>query len=157
MSDDLPVDALGPHGIGGGSLLIQLLLILGITGITIWLLRKRGAKQLAVRRLLIVAFAVFAAAVVMMPSLMTGLAHLVGVGRGADLLLYATVIVLLGVIAMQEARAKNEEKRTTHLARRLAIDEAIPPLEHRRRALAPPTTDIAHPEAPDPTAAREHG
>ena len=44
----------------------------------------------------------------------------VGVGRGADLLLYATVLVLLGFLALQEARTKAAEKRTTYLARRLA-------------------------------------
>lgn len=155
MTEDLPRLALGPGGVSGGSLVIQVLLILAIAGIAVWLLRKRGAKQLAVRRLLIIAFALFAAAAVMMPSLMTSLAQLVGVGRGADLLLYATVVVLLGVIAMQEARAKNEEKRTTHLARRLALGESVSPLEHRRRALATPAADTAHAKAP--AVVRERG
>ena len=157
MTEDLPQVALGPGGVGGGSLVIQILLILAIVSIAAWLVMKRGAKQLAVRRLLIIAFALFAAAAVMLPSVMTRVAHLVGVGRGADLLLYATVVVLLGVIAMQEARAKNEEKRTTHLARRLALDEAPSPLEHRRQALSTPAADTAHPEAPAPSVVREHG
>lgn len=131
--------ALGPGGSGGRALVIQLLLIAGILGIALWLVMKRGAKQLAVRRLLTIAFAVFAVFAVMVPSLMSRLANLVGVGRGADLLLYATVVVLLGMIAVQEARAKNEEKRTTYLARRLALDEAEPPAAYRERVLAPPT------------------
>lgn len=126
--------ALGPGG-GGRTLIIQLVLIALIVAIAVWLMVRRGARQLAVRRLLIIAFALFAVISVMVPSLITSLAHLVGVGRGADLLLYATVVVLLGMIALQEARAKNEEKRTTHLARRLAIDEAEPAAEFRRRAL----------------------
>lgn len=127
--------ALGPGGRAGGVLAIQILLILGIIGITAWLFRSRGARQLAVRRLLIIAFALFAVLAVLFPSLLSRAANLLGVGRGTDLLLYATVIVLLGVIAVQEVRAKNEEKRTTHLARRLAIDEAEPAAEFRRRAL----------------------
>lgn len=121
-------------GVVGSTLVIQILLILGILGITFWLFRTRGARQLAVRRLLILGFALFAVAAVVSPRLLTRVAHLVGVGRGADLLLYATVIVLLGVIALQEARAKAAEKRTTYLARRLALDEAEAPEVFRERA-----------------------
>ena len=127
--------ALGPGGRAGGVLAIQILLILGIIGITAWLFRSRGARQLAVRRLLIIAFALFAVLAVLFPSLLSRAANLLGVGRGTDLLLYATVIVLLGVIAVQEVRAKNEEKRTTYLARRLAIDEAESAPSYRQRAL----------------------
>ncbi|MCL6423967.1 DUF2304 domain-containing protein [Brachybacterium sp. JHP9] len=129
--------ALGPGGRAGGVLAIQILLILGIIGITAWLFRSRGARQLAVRRLLIIAFALFAVLAVLFPSLLSRAANLLGVGRGTDLLLYATVIVLLGVIAVQEVRAKNEEKRTTHLARRIALEEAESPEAYRRRALEP--------------------
>lgn len=127
--------ALGPSGVEGRTLIIQILLVVGVVAIAVWLMAKRGAKQLAVRRLLILAFAVFAVIAIMVPALMSRLANLVGVGRGADLLLYATVVVLLGVIALQEARAKNEEKRTTHLARRLALDEAEDPASVRERSL----------------------
>jgi len=128
--------ALGP--LSGGSrstLVIQVLLILGILGITAWLFRTRGAKQLAVRRLLIIAFALFAVVAVAFPSITTRAANLVGVGRGTDLLLYATVVVLLGFLALQEARTKNTEKRTTYLARRIALDEAESAADYRARAL----------------------
>lgn len=135
MTGDLLL-AVGPGSVHSRTLIIQILLVAGIVGIAVWLITKRGARQLAVRRLLIIAFAVFAVAAVMVPSLMTRLAHLVGVGRGTDLLLYATVLILLGVIAVQEARAKNEVKRTTLLARRIALDEAPDPARHRELALA---------------------
>lgn len=128
--------ALGPLSGGPRStLVIQVLLILGILGITAWLFRTRGAKQLAVRRLLIIAFALFAVVAVAFPSITTRVANLVGVGRGTDLLLYATVVVLLGFLALQEARTKNTEKRTTYLARRIALDEAEPAVAYRDRAL----------------------
>ncbi|WP_227873228.1 DUF2304 domain-containing protein [Brachybacterium ginsengisoli] len=120
---------------GGRTFIIQLLLMAGIVLIVAWLFLTRGAKQLAIRRLLIIAFAIFAALAVMFPTLLTRVAHLVGVGRGADLLLYATVLVLLGFLALQEARTKAAEKRTTYLARRLALDETEPPAEYRERSL----------------------
>ncbi len=128
--------ALGPAlGVGSRTVIIQLLLVVGIIGIIAWLFAKRGAKQLAVRRLLIIAFAVFAVLTVIFPSMLTRVAHLVGVGRGADLLLYATVLVLLGFLALQEARTKAAEKRTTYLARRMALDEAETPVAYRARVL----------------------
>lgn len=126
---------LGPTLVGNRTFIIQLLLVLGIVLIVAWLFIKRGARQLAVRRLLIIAFAVFAVLTVLFPNVLTQVANLVGVGRGADLLLYATVLVLLGFLALQEARTKAAEKRTTVLARRLAIEEAVPPSEHRDVAL----------------------
>ena len=52
--------ALGPGGTGGRALVIQLLLIAGILGIALWLVMKRCAKQLAVRRLLLALEAVLA-------------------------------------------------------------------------------------------------
>lgn len=126
---------MGPALISNRTFIIQLLLVVGIVVIVGWLFMKRGAKQLAVRRLLILAFAVFAVAAVLFPGVLTNVAHLVGVGRGADLLLYATVLVLLGFLALQEARTKAAEKRTTYLARRLALDEAEQPDQYRERAL----------------------
>ncbi|MBV7432763.1 DUF2304 domain-containing protein [Dermabacteraceae bacterium TAE3-ERU5] len=125
-------------GQGSRTLIIQVLLILSILGIAAWLFKKRGAKQLAIRRLIIIAFVCFAVVTVMFPSLLSALAALVGVGRGTDLLLYATVVVLLGFLALQEARTKNQEKRTTYLARRLALDDAEQPAQVRERALGTP-------------------
>ncbi|WP_122942077.1 DUF2304 domain-containing protein [Brachybacterium sp. EE-P12] len=128
--------SLGPAlGVGSRTFIIQLVLVLGIVVIVGWLFMKRGAKQLAVRRLLVIAFALFAVLTVLFPSMLSRVANLVGVGRGADLLLYATVLVLLGFLALQEARTKAAEKRTTHLARRLALDEAEQPGSYRERAL----------------------
>ncbi|WP_114855589.1 DUF2304 domain-containing protein [Brachybacterium sp. YJGR34] len=128
--------ALGPAlGVGSRTFIIQLLLVLGIVAIIGWLFAKRGAKQLAVRRLLVIAFAVFAVLTVLFPGVLSRVANLVGVGRGADLLLYATVLVLLGFLALQEARTKAAEKRTTYLARRLALDEAEHAVDYRERSL----------------------
>ncbi|MDO5645556.1 MAG: DUF2304 domain-containing protein [Dermabacter sp.] len=129
-----------PLAIPGGALvpsrtvIIQTLLILGIVSITAWLFVKRGAKQLAIRRLLIILFAFFAIFTVMFPGILSNLAAFVGVGRGTDLLLYATVVVLLGSLAVQEARTKTAEKRTTYLARKMAIAEAERPEAARSRA-----------------------
>ncbi|MGQ4574837.1 DUF2304 domain-containing protein [Dermabacteraceae bacterium P7006] len=125
-------------GRGSRTLIIQVLLILSILGIAAWLFKKRGAKQLAIRRLIILAFVLFAVIAVIFPEILGIAAAFVGVGRGTDLLLYATVVVLLGFLALQEARTKNQEKRTTYLARRMAIDDAEQPDKVRERSLGIP-------------------
>ncbi|WP_193105281.1 DUF2304 domain-containing protein [Brachybacterium sp. FME24] len=136
MGEHEVILALGPAlGVSSRTFIIQLLLVAGIVAIIAWLFVKRGAKQLAVRRLLIIAFSVFAVLTVLFPGVLSRVANLVGVGRGADLLLYATVLVLLGFLALQEARTKAAEKRTTYLARRLALDEAVTPQQYREKAL----------------------
>ncbi|MCT2295336.1 DUF2304 domain-containing protein [Brachybacterium muris] len=141
------LQALGPTvGVSGRTFIIQLLLMAGIAVIVAWLFIKRGAKQLAVRRLLVIAFAVFAVLTVLFPTVLTRVANLVGVGRGADLLLYTTVLVLLGFLALQEARTKSAEKRTTYLARRLAIDEAEPAVQYRERSLSAHRPAVQGPE-----------
>src|SRR5699024_6736296 len=139
MGEQELILGLGPTLVGNRTFIVQLLLVLGIVVIVAWLFVKRGAKQLAVRRLLIIAFAVFAVAAVLFPGMLTRAANLVGVGRGADLLLYATVLVLLGFLALPEARTKAAEKRTTYLARRLALDAAEQPAQFREHARGPPS------------------
>lgn len=135
MGEQELILSLGPTLVGNRTFIIQLLLVAGIVAIVAWLFITRGAKQLAVRRLLVIAFAVFAVFTVLFPGSLSRIANLVGVGRGADLLLYMTVLVLLGFLALQEARTKAAEKRTTYLARRLALDEAEQPAQFREREL----------------------
>ncbi|HEX7350283.1 DUF2304 domain-containing protein [Brachybacterium sp.] len=135
MGEQELILGLGPTLVGNRTFIIQLLLVAGIVAIVAWLFITRGAKQLAVRRLLVIAFAVFAVFTVLFPGSLSRIANLVGVGRGADLLLYMTVLVLLGFLALQEARTKAAEKRTTYLARRLALDEAEQPAQFREREL----------------------
>src|SRR5690625_2564933 len=129
---------LGPTLVGNRTIIVQLLLVLGIVGIVSWLFVKRGAKQLAVRRLLIIAVAVFAVLTVLFPGMLSRVANLVGGGRGADLLLYATALVLLGLLALEGARTKDGRKRAISPARRPPLDEAEQPAEYRRRVLGPP-------------------
>jgi hypothetical protein len=69
-------------------LAIQVILIAAVVVTAAVLLRSQGARQLAIRRILLVALAVFGVLSVLFPGVWTRLARLVGVGRGTDLLLY---------------------------------------------------------------------
>jgi small membrane protein len=108
-------------------MLIQILLLVGIALVAATLLRRAGARHQAIRRLALVAFGAFAVTSVIFPDIWNALARIVGVGRGADLLFYGTIMVLLGYMATSYVRFRELEHRFTTLARRIALDEVPAP------------------------------
>ena len=107
--------------------LIQLLLIVVVVVIAARLLRGRGARTQAVRRLGLLLFAAFAVWSILFPSVWNRIAKLVGVGRGTDMVLYALVVAFLSFTLTTYVRFRDFEARYTKLARRQALDEAGPP------------------------------
>lgn len=106
-------------------MLIQIILIAAILVIGFLVIRNPGSdSHLAIRRLLLFAFAVVAVLSVIFPQWLTWVASLIGVGRGTDLLLYALVVVVLVVIATQYRTNVEQNRRITILARRIALLEA---------------------------------
>jgi hypothetical protein len=80
-----------------------------------------------VRRLGLLLFAAFAVVTILFPRTWTALAQFVGVGRGADLVLYALVVAFLSSTVTTYVRFRDMETRYTRLARRIALDEAGAP------------------------------
>jgi small membrane protein len=107
--------------------LIQLLLIVVVIFVAARLLRGRGARTQAVRRLGLVFFAALAVWSILFPSVWNQFAKLVGVGRGTDMVLYALVVAFLSFTLTTYVRFREFETRYTKMARRLALDEAGPP------------------------------
>ena len=107
--------------------LIQLLLIVVVVIVAVRLLRGRGARPQAVRRLGLMLFAALAVWSILFPSVWDQIARLVGVGRGTDMVLYALVVAFLSFTLTTYFRFRDFEARYTKLARRLALDEAGPP------------------------------
>ncbi|MTW15948.1 DUF2304 family protein [Rhodoplanes serenus] len=74
------------------------------------------------------------------PSHATGLAHLAGVGRGADLVVYTWVVISLLMLLNLHLKLRAQMEEITRLARAVALAEAA-------RAAAsdtmPPATDTA--------------
>jgi hypothetical protein len=108
-------------------LLIQLILIVVTLGIAWRLLISYGQKAQALRRLGLLLFAAFAVWSILDPTVWTRMAKLVGIGRGADLILYGLVVAFFGFVVTTFRRFRDMEIRYTRLARRLALDEAPPP------------------------------
>ena len=107
--------------------LIQLVLIVVVVITAVRLLRDRGARTQAVRRLGLLLFAAFAVWSILFPSVWNHIARLVGVGRGTDMVLYALVVAFLSFTLTTYVRFREFETRYTKMARRLALDEAGPP------------------------------
>lgn len=104
---------------------IQILLLLGVAVVTVLLTRSTAdARHQAVRRVLLALFALVTAAAILFPTILSRIAHTVGVNRGTDLLLYLLVIAFLSFIATTYRRMKGTDRKITELTRELALTEA---------------------------------
>ena len=105
--------------------LIKLLLLAAI--VVVGLLAFRGSRK-ALHKVLwrayVVLVVVAAGLSVRFPDLLTSLAQLVGVGRGADLLLYVLVVTFMLVSVVLFRRLNELERRYTQLARTIAVRDA---------------------------------
>ena len=105
--------------------LIKLLLLAAI--VVVGLLAFRGSRK-ALHKVLwrayVVVVVVAAGLSVMFPDMLTWLAQFVGVGRGADLLLYVLVVTFMLVSVVLFRRLNELERRYTQLARTIAVRDA---------------------------------
>jgi hypothetical protein len=90
--------------------------------VAFYLLKSRkSASEQAIRRLFIMLALAAGFIAVLFPHLTNSIASYLGIGRGADLLLYAFVISSLFYIVHQYRRQLWQEKVTTDLVRSLAL------------------------------------
>jgi hypothetical protein len=104
---------------------IKILLIIGVVGLLLFLLRSHGTNRGgAYVKIGMAVFLAFAAYAVIRPDDVTRVAGLLGVGRGADLVLYV-LVVGFGFFAISTyLRFKELELKYARLARAIALNEA---------------------------------
>jgi hypothetical protein len=103
----------------------QIILIVAMVAIAAYLIRATPTpKHLAVRRLLVLVALLAAVVVVIWPGVLSWLAHLVGIGRGSDLLFYAAIVAFLFYVVVDYKRSVQASRATTRLARELTLSEA---------------------------------
>ncbi len=68
---------------------------------------------------------------VLAPGIANEAAHAVGVGRGADLILYCFIVLMLGAVFNIHLRLRAEREATTELARAIALLSAQRPAAER--------------------------
>jgi hypothetical protein len=109
-------------------MIIKLLLLGGFAVIAVLAYRSPlNARDHAIRRLTTILLVCAAAVGVVRPAIVTDVAVALGVGRGADLVLYTIVIVSILVWLSVYRRVYDLEQRVISLTRALAIHDADPP------------------------------
>jgi small membrane protein len=104
---------------------IKILLCLGFLGIIYWFLSNRkNSKGRAWQKIGLVSLLILAMVAVLFPNLLNDLANHLGVGRGADLILYIFVVAFIAYAAIEYVRQKEQERSIATLVRRIAIIEA---------------------------------
>lgn len=109
--------------------LIKILLLVAICGVG--LVAFRGGRRASYRllwRLYGVVVVAAAAVTVLYPDSLTRVARVVGVGRGADLLLYLLVVTFMLSSVVLFRRVGDLERRYTELARTIALQRPLSPL-----------------------------
>jgi hypothetical protein len=123
-------------------MVIKVLLLLAVIASLFYFIRQQhGVRLQAGKRLAFVAFLLFAAYAIVRPNDVTWVAHEVGVGRGADLVLYATVIAFVFVVINFYLRTRDMERRITDLARAVALRDAE--IANKHKVPAPSASEDA--------------
>ncbi|MFF2029492.1 DUF2304 domain-containing protein [Arthrobacter sp. NPDC058192] len=109
-------------------IIVQVVLVLAVIIVSLALMRGgSNARHLAIRRIMLVIFAVVAALSIFFPELLTMLARSLGIGRGTDLVLYGLIVSFMVFMATTYQRFRHMETTLTQLSRRIAIDETPRP------------------------------
>lgn len=104
---------------------IQLILVVGVVLIGLFLTKSSATdSHLALRRLALFALLLAAIVLILVPQWLSWIAHLVGIGRGTDLLLYASVLAFLVYVTSEYKRNARINRSMTSLARELALTQA---------------------------------
>lgn len=107
---------------------IQVALLGAVVSFLVLFIRSRhGVRMQASKRMAFFAFLLLNVYAILRPEDVTRLAHLLGVGRGTDLLLYLLIVTFVFTMINFYLWTRETERRLTELTRALAIHEAMTP------------------------------
>lgn len=116
-------------------LIVQIVLVVAVILASLAMMRGGvNAQHLAVRRIMLMVFALAAALSIFFPDTLTRVAGFLGIGRGTDLVLYAAIVCFFVFIATTYHRFRGMETSITTLSRRIALDEAPKPWAAEQKA-----------------------
>ncbi|HEU5005127.1 MAG TPA: DUF2304 domain-containing protein [Candidatus Saccharimonadales bacterium] len=106
-------------------MIIKIVIIAFVLAAMFWFLANRNTHQSkAWQKIGIILLTIIAVIVVWMPDTSNKFAHKLGVGRGADLLLYLLTLAFIFVVLNTYIKSKEEQRRMVKIVRRLALLEA---------------------------------
>lgn len=100
-------------------MIIQAVLVVFFLILTAYALLQRGRAPIVAMAMLIIS--ILGTLFTVVPEVATKLAHFVGVGRGADLVLYLFILVSLTAILNLHLRMRANAELVTALARHVAL------------------------------------
>jgi hypothetical protein len=105
-------------------MLIKILLIFFVFLIGVYfLIEANHARTQAWKKILFTLLIAFMIIAIISPNITNNIAHTLGVGRGADLLLYVIAVAFVFQIINSFMKFKEYEHRLNKLARHIAISE----------------------------------
>jgi hypothetical protein len=99
------------------------ILLLGALALFIFYIFR--LRSVLADRLIYLASALVGVILVIFPDLASGFAHLLGIGRGADLLFYLFIIVSLFYVVSLNAEIRKLKQQVTLLVRQQALEHPI--------------------------------
>lgn len=101
---------------------IQILLITGLAFMAVYFFMRLRNSLFDI--LLLFILIGIATVFILFPDLSNDLAHSLGVGRGADLVFYTSILIFWFVVLKLYARVRKLEQTVTQIIRKEAMDEA---------------------------------
>lgn len=106
-------------------IIVQIAIIIAAIAVLVMSLGRRSTHSgKAWKKIALMLLALAMVIAVLFPDVTNGVAHIVGIGRGADLLLYATVIAFIFYALNNYLHQQDQRDITFRLARKVAIIEA---------------------------------
>src|SRR5476651_2546737 len=106
-------------------MIIKIIIIAAALAALSWFLVNRNThRSRASQKIGIILLTALGVVVVWSPNLANDIAHKLGVGRGADLLLYLLTLAFVFSLLSIYIKSKDEERRIVALARKVALLEA---------------------------------
>ena len=107
-------------------MLLRFILISFISFFGLWLLRARKtARVRAWQKLIIIFFVISVIFITISPNTSTNLALFFGLNRATDVIVYATIIMLLFVTASIYLKFQDSQNQLVKIARQVSILEAM--------------------------------
>lgn len=123
-------------------MIIQFVLLAGLIGTFAYALSQHRRSRWLSTALMVIS--IVGATFVLLPDLTNEIANAVGVGRGADLVLYCFVLISFFAIFNIHLRLRASAGTTTQLARALAITSATSPNSQARSPNSGPPAQSKH-------------
>ena len=106
-------------------ILTQVIIVLFVVAVAaVTLSNRKSHSGKAWKKIALVLLAVVMIITALLPDILTGIANALGIGRGADLLLYATVLAFILYVLNGYLHQQDQRDALYRLARKVSIIEA---------------------------------